>query len=406
MAMTGRKLLVLDDDPHIGRMVQLIGESVGLGVRFTTLASEFFELLDDWQPTHILVDLIMPEVDGMEVLRHVAVHRCTAAVIISSGVGTRVLDAARSSAAAYGLKILGTLTKPFSPQMLRLLLRDAARPEDTSATVREPADPTAAELRHALGNHELQLVYQPQVHCATHALTGFEALVRWEHPRQGTIMPDRFIGIAERAGLIDALTDQVLREAIAWHRGLPPGCQTTVSVNLSSFSIAGVVRELVDRIADLVDAGGIRPDEVVLEVTESGAMENPMVSLDLLKQLHCNGFHVSLDDFGTGYSSMVQLVRLPFGEIKIDRSFVTTALASTESRAVVESVIALGHSLGSRVVAEGIEDSTTLRLLRDAGCDVVQGYFIARPMSGTAALAWAAEHSHRMSATGLQAPSQ
>ena len=411
--MNGLRLLVLDDDRHVGRMVQLIAESVGFTAHFVTSAVEFFQFLNDWQPTHIVVDLVMPDMGGLEVLQHVASGRLTPAVIISSGVGTRSLEVARLAASARGLKILGTLTKPFSPKTLRTMLtgappsggnRTAIRPDERPTSARPtavaPGTPTVAELQRALLNRELRLVYQPQVHCATGAIAGFEALVRWDHPSRGALMPDRFIAMAQGAGMIDAVTEYVLREAVAWHRSRFSKGVSTLSVKLSARSISSNVESpatsaagnssFVEKVAVLL-GDSPKPGDVLLEFTESSAMANPDASLDLMTQLRSRGFQLSLDEFGTGYSSMLQLVRLPFCEIKIDRSFVMTALRSAESRAVVESSIRLGHSLGLRVVAEGVEDSETLHFLRAADCDLAQGLFIARPMPGDAADAWAAE---------------
>ncbi len=425
------RLLILDDDPHIGRMVQLIGESVGLEARFMTGTEDFFRSVADWRPTHIAIDLVMPEMDGVEVLQRLADGNCTAKIIITSGVGSRVLDAAGRSANEHGLEIVGVLSKPFSPRQLRDLLAGArngewrreepslfrsGRREAIAAAAMNGGESTAESLRRALERRELQLRYQPQIRCASGELAGFEALVRWIHPERGEIMPDQFIGCAEQYGLIDALTDQVMQMAIEWLGNQTANSEVTVAVNLSSRATAAAESyepgtaaaaqqsTLVDRITALCRAGGIRPENLVLELTESSAMENPVMSLDLFTRLRMKGFQLSIDDFGTGYSSMLQLVRLPFSEIKVDKSFVKTATASGESRAVVESIIGLGHSLGLRVVAEGVEDEATLRYLRDSGCDLAQGFFIARPMPGDAAAAWMRSEAKRFQTGVHQRP--
>ncbi len=416
--VSGGKLLILDDDAQIGKMITLIAESIGMSARFTQDTSEFFRWCDEWQPTHIALDLVMPEMDGVEVLVALAKHQCKAEVIITSGVGPRVLEAARRSAHEHGLEISGVLSKPFSPRTLRSLLRKHCNPSpsgETHATLKQrpitpaAAETTALELRLALSQRELHLVYQPQIECATGTLAGFEALVRWQHPQRGLLAPDQFIACAEDYGLIEDLTYEVLRQATDWYTTEFHESELTLSVNISSLMIGSSVSlsgeiasvasdgSFVDRIVAQCRSTGIRHEKLILELTETSAMGDPVASLALLTRLRMKGFQLSIDDFGTGYSSMLQLVRLPFSEIKIDKSFVMTATRSSESQIVVESIISLGHSLGLRVVAEGVENEATGELLRTAGCDLAQGYFIAAPMPGAATMSWIDRDLYRLS---------
>jgi EAL domain-containing protein (putative c-di-GMP-specific phosphodiesterase class I) len=219
---------------------------------------------------------------------------------------------------------------------------------------------------------------------------GVEALVRWQHPQHGLIGPDRFIALAEEGGLIDELTVQVLGMALDW---LVPWCAEaperaglTLSINLSARSLGSA--DFVGRLHERCTASGMDPRRVIFELTETAAMDDPALALELLTRLRVQGFELSIDDFGTGYSSMVQLVRLPFSEVKVDRSFVMTATRSSESQAVIRSIVDLGHSLGLRVVAEGVEEQAAMDYLRGAGCDLAQGYLIARPMTAPALRAW------------------
>ena len=414
--MNNVRLLILDDDAKIGRAIQDIAESTGAQARFLTETKAFFRAVDEWCPTHIATDLVMPEMDGVEVLVRLAQRKSDAQIIITSGLDSRVLDAARRTANEHGLNIAGVLSKPFSPRALLALLVDTPgvdhHANTEGALVRAPIDAagksfevTEKELQRACNMRELHLVYQPQIECASGALAGFEALVRWMHPRAGVIMPAQFIEFAENHNLIDALTDQVLEQAIAWLVDAFPGSNLTVAVNMSSRS-APVQRQdltttpaespLVKRIKTLSDTHGLDRSKLILELTETSAMEDPVSSLAFLTRLRMNGVQLSIDDFGTGYSSMVQLVRLPFSEIKVDKSFVGAAIRSSEARAVVKSIVDLGHSLELRVVAEGVEDADTLRYLRDIGCDLAQGYFIGRPMSGDAVLEWTAREASRL----------
>jgi EAL domain-containing protein (putative c-di-GMP-specific phosphodiesterase class I) len=158
----------------------------------------------------------------------------------------------------------------------------------------------------------------------------------------------------------------------------------------------------VKQIKTLRRSYGLDPSKLILELTETSAMKDPVSSLAFLTRLRMNGVQLSIDDFGTGYSSMVQLVRLPFSEIKIDKSFVGDAMRSSEARAVIQSIVDLGHSLELRVVGEGVEDADTLRYLREIGCDLAQGYFIGRPMPGDAVLEWAAREASRLAPDAVQ----
>lgn len=392
------RLLILDDDANVGKMIQLIAETSGLAARFMTEPAAFFRAVDEWQPSHIALDLLMPEMDGVQVLGELAERQCRARIIITSGVGTRVLEAAGRSAAERGLDIVGVLAKPFSPAALRGMLGPGqARP------VRAPASPapsgpqaqsfvaTEAALREAMGQNQLWVAYQPKIACPTGRLAGFEALVRWSHPVHGLVMPDQFIPFAEQHDLIDALTECVLQRALAWLATAYPGRAEdapTLSVNISARTLKDPA--FVERLLESCHDHGVAPERLAFELTETSAMEDPVTSLDLLTRMRMKGFRLSIDDFGTGFSSMLQLVRLPFSEIKVDKSFVMTASRSQESRAVIRSIVDLGRSLGLTSTAEGVEDAETLAYLTEIGCDLAQGYYIARPMPGTAVRAWAA----------------
>lgn len=385
--MQGR-VLILDDDAAVGETIGFVAEAANMQARSVTEPDAFFRAVDEWQPTHIVLDLIMPKMDGVEIMRHLAARGCTARIIILSGVGSRVLDAARRTAAEKGLDIAGVLSKPITPRELQAFLgtspeRAKTIPVAAVAGIRKE-DITEADLRAAIDEHQFDVVYQPKIHCRSGKLAGFEALVRWRHPALGMVMPDSFIERAEQLDLIGAITEQILDQALHWMRGVDP--RLSLSVNLSAKALADI--GLADRLARLCRDAGIDPDRLILELTETTAMEDPVLALDLVMRLRMKGFHVSIDDVGTGYSSMAQLARLPFSEMKVDKSFVMTASASEESRTIISSIVELGHKLDLRVVAEGVEDEETLDFLHRAGCDYVQGFFIARPMPGDAVADW------------------
>lgn len=401
--MNPPKLLILDDDPLAGQTIQSIAEFAGFDVHFLMAPAPFFEQIEEWQPDFIALDLIMPEMDGVLVIEELAARQCQARLIITSGVGNRVLDAAARAAREHGLNMQGILAKPFTPAALRSLLsRPCENGKPAPRTASDRTLPDARRLEEALAAQRLQVYLQPKVSCNSHRLHGFEALVRWQEPDLGSVPPDLFIPLAERKGLIGTLTRQVVDQLLTWLAARLPGTDTCTSpeamdrcslisglrlaINISAASMPDT--ELFDWIEQRCREHGIPPQHIVLELTETSAMEDATASLNLLTRLRVKGFQLSIDDFGTGFSSMLQLVRLPFSEIKVDKSFVLTALQSQESRSVIKSIVDLGHSLGLQTTAEGIEDEETLNYLCQAGCDLAQGFYIARPMPLAEVDAW------------------
>lgn len=399
--MSNGRLLIMDDDHVIGRTIGLMAESVGMQQRAVTLPDEFFRQLDAFDPTHIVLDLVMPEMDGVEILRRLAERACKARIIISSGVEGRVRDAAKRAAMEHDLNVVGALSKPFRADELRSLVAkpDRAQPMDSLAAANgKRPDVTEDALRAGIEKEQFDLVYQPKISCDTRELVGFEALVRWQHPDAGLIMPDRFIPMAENAGLVDRLTEQVLRQGICWMANVQAARPAhapalSLAVNLSARTLANF--QFADLVAALCREAAFSPSGLTLELTETAAMEDPVLALDMMTRLRMKGVHLSLDDFGTGYSSMLQLSRLPFSEIKIDKSFVMSASHSEESRTIIKSIVALGHNLGLKAVAEGVEDHLTLDFLGEIGCDVAQGFLVARPMSGESACEWMSRRNSR-----------
>jgi len=250
-----------------------------------------------------------------------------------------------------------------------------------------------ADLRMALSEHPEQMLlhYQPKIDLHTGLVTGVEALVRWAHPTLGVLGPDRFIPLAESTGLIEGLTPLVLEAGLAECRTwTADGYPISVAVNLSARNISDPL--LPDRVAAAIARVGLPADRVILEITESSVMGDPEQTLPVLHKLRDLGVCISLDDFGTGYSSLSYLQRLPVGEVKIDRSFVQGLSGENRAstRALIKTIIGLGADLNLRIVAEGVEDQATMDELRGLGCQVAQGYYISRPISGPDLRTWLA----------------
>lgn len=244
------------------------------------------------------------------------------------------------------------------------------------------------ELRRAIEQDQLLLYYQPKISLKTEHIDGVEALVRWQHPERGIIPPDQFIPLAEHTGLIRPLTEWVLSRSLQQCRDwLRAGLNLKVSVNLSARSLHDP--HLTRRVAALLETWKVPAQSLELELTETALMADPARGVEMLLELHEMGVRIAIDDYGTGYSSLAYLKRLPLDAIKIDKSFVLNLLANEGDSFIVRSVADLGHSLGLEVVAEGVEDAQTLRLLSMMGCDLAQGYHLSRPLPAAELFSWA-----------------
>jgi EAL domain-containing protein (putative c-di-GMP-specific phosphodiesterase class I) len=251
----------------------------------------------------------------------------------------------------------------------------------------------ATALQLAVDRGELTLDYQPKLALAEGTVAGVEALARWEDGRFGSVPPAHFIPLAERAGIIDALTESVLRQALRqWLVWRDQGFELNIAVNISATTLRDV--DFPDFLQHLCLLDGVPCEQITVELTE-GATQHVVRLLDTLTRFRLKGMGVALDDFGTGYSSLLQLRQLPFTELKIDQCFVADAAVEEDSRLIVKSVIDLAHALGLTAVAEGVEDAETLALLRDLGCDHLQGFYIARPMNPGKLVPWIIESGER-----------
>jgi EAL domain-containing protein (putative c-di-GMP-specific phosphodiesterase class I) len=244
------------------------------------------------------------------------------------------------------------------------------------------------DLRLALERNELELFYQPKIDAQTGKVTAAEALLRWQHPNRGMVAPSVLIPIAERFGLIRSIGHWVIEDACRQARvWLDHGLRMRVAINLSAAQMRQ--DDIVARIEDSLARHGVDPSLLTCEITESVAMEDTKATQAALRQLGAAGIHLSIDDFGTGYSSLAYLRKLPAEELKIDRSFVMDVEHSADARAVVDAVVKLAHALGLKVVAEGIENERQQHILVELGCDELQGFLFARPMTARALLVWA-----------------
>jgi diguanylate cyclase len=237
-----------------------------------------------------------------------------------------------------------------------------------------------ADLHRAIEQNQLFLVYQPKLDLKTGAVTGVEALARWQHPKGGLIPPDQFISLAERSGFIKTLTAWGLEAALIQSRSwAEQGWAVPVSVNLSARTLHD--DSLPDRVQDLLATHEVRPEQLELEITESAIMVDPARALDILTRLSRMGIFLSIDDFGTGYSSLSCLKKLPVNAVKIDKSFIIHMTEDKNDEQIVRSTIDLAHNLGLKVIAEGVENEAAWHRLLGLGCDEAQGYYLSRPLA-------------------------
>ncbi|MFN3865969.1 MAG: EAL domain-containing protein [Demequina sp.] len=387
------RVLIIDDDPLVGQMLRAHVEAAGYEGRLTDDPTAFFEIERQWQPSHVFVDLVMERMDGLAVLDTLAKSGSEAAVVISSGMGARVLLAAREVAAAHGLTYAGVLAKPFTGADVAAVLSRVPTPPQLAQVHGD--DPLTAwddqqfatNFRHALDDGSVRFALQPKVSCRSRVVTGYEVLSRWEVDG-AAIAPSSFVARAEQTGLAGALTDRVFARALEWFADAAQNEDEHLSINISAseFSTPG----LDQRLAAACKKGGVNPNRVVLELTETSPLQDAHLSLELLTRLRLQGFRLSIDDFGVGYSSMRQLSALPFSEVKIDRSFVMAVTESREAEIFVRSILDLAHALGLESTAEGVETAEVLDLLTEFGCDQAQGFHIARPMFPEDVAAWVA----------------
>lgn len=391
MSKNDSRFLIIDDEPDFAEFVSDTLDALGYR---SDVCNDATDLGITYSSKHALIflDLFMPGLDGIEVLRFLRDNNSSVPLVIMSGNDASVLHSARELATEWKFPVLGTLQKPFSVGDLKDVV-DKFVSLEAKKTPADKQSLTVADLENAIAAEQLTLVYQPQIRLSDRSVSGLEALIRWVHPQNGFISPKDFIPFAEENGLIDGINNLVVKTAIeqlgVWHR---LGYAWTVSINLSPAAIADI--DFPERLTELAVCNRVSASCIIIEVTETALMSDVGNYMDILTRLRMKGFGLSIDDFGTGYSSLHQMVRLPFTELKIDQAFVTKICEDFECETVTEIATTLAHRLGMTVVAEGVEDAAAMSKLEAIGCDQVQGYFCARPMLPDAFEKWLSESKY------------
>jgi len=339
------------------------------------------------------IDLNMPGMDGIELVRRLGTSDHDTAIVLTSALGPALLFSVEIMSKAYGVELLGTFEKPATPEILQQLI---ARYRPPHARPRKGGTRAAAftveDIRAGLERGEFAPYFQPKVELKTGKVKAVEAFVRWRHPSLGLVKPNAFIPLLERSGHMEQLTWHVIERAVAACRGWrDAGLNLSVSINLSPTSLGE--EGLAERILKHIERHGLETQYVTFEITELMAMTDSPVCLENLARLRMKGFGLSVDDYGTAHSNVQQLLRIPFLDLKIDRSFVAGAATNRQMHIALASCLELARKLRRNSVAVGVETREDWDLLRDLGCTYAQGYYIARPMEAAAVPAWIEEWS-------------
>ena len=368
--------LVVDDDQELLALIAELGKRNGYAVLTADTGASFKQILSEHQPSLVLLDLQMADMDGVEALRHLASLGSKAEVMLMSGMDHKVLATARQFGLSMGLQMQAAMQKPVRIVELEAILarhrgeRSPLMPED---------------LRRALDEYELTLHYQPILRRSGHAMeiSSVEALVRWQHPVRGLLYAGEFLPLVERENLMTELTDFVLNESLRqvghWHaRGLRLG----LAVNLAARTVSDL--NFPDRLSRVLQEYTVAPGSLCFEVTEAAAVGDLKLVMDSFARLRVKGVQLALDDFGVGTSSLTQLYKMPYNILKIDQTLIGEMLSSRQAHTVVSALIDLGHKLSLTVCAEGIESEAVYSQLDKLGCDCFQGNYLSRPLPAVA----------------------
>jgi EAL domain-containing protein (putative c-di-GMP-specific phosphodiesterase class I)/FixJ family two-component response regulator len=349
-------------------------------------------------PDLMIVDLEMPVMDGLELIERLGQQQRAIPLVLASSRELALIQTVEAVARNAAIPVLAALRKPLGLPALRGAVDGIHHVREARARgdADESGEPvTAQALERAIALGEIDVHYQPKVDMATGLVRGVEALARWQRPGVGPVRPDRFVALAEREGLILELTRGVMARALAqaahWNAH---GLRLSMAINLSPALLDSGA--LVQEILDLLSRHALAAERVVFEITEGCVVDCLGPALAVLARLRLKGLGLSIDDYGTGFSSLSQLARIPFTELKIDRSFVRDAWRRDNLRVILQSALDLARSLGLVTVAEGIETLEDWRLVQSCGCNVGQGFLIARPMPAHDFLPWLKTHQRRL----------
>ena len=383
-------VFILDDEVGICELIAEVCEIQQFSAVYSADSLHYRKQFDDVDKFGLVfLDLNMPNKDGIEVLRELADFGYKGKVVLMSGFDDSVLSSAGELAEEFGLRLLPALKKPFTVRDVFKILQSYS-PEEKKDIPNKPCDAhkhDAEKIRCWLENGHVVMHYQPQVDMLKNTLVGVESLVRLLDDRGNTIYPGEFIDIIENNGMNKLLLEKVVEQVCADYEDFHPYlCNLNISINVSALDLDRLT--FPDELYQRVQESKLHPDSLTVEITETRAMAQASKGLDILARLRLKGFHLSIDDFGTGEAVLGHIRKMPYNELKIDRSFVSQVTTNPRTYSLTRDLIYMAQHLGLKIVAEGIEDEATLEALKIMGCEIAQGFFVAKPMPMQELVSW------------------
>lgn len=381
-----KRILVVDDSATMRDMLTQYLQAGDYMVASASSGDQALELLKTEKYDVIITDLEMPDMDGYGLIRSISELDWDPAVVLISQHDERSLHSARELAMAYSVNLLGSLKKPVDKTELIATLNEVATTRSASYSGSETIL-AESEFMRGLMTDGLAPVFQPKVDIKTGKLVAAEAFARWRAPGGGLLGAGAVVRVAREKGYMDVLTYRMLELALEqqgkWKR---EGKIVPLSINVSSENLRK--EDFADVVSGLAEQFDVEPSLVRLELAESDFQVDERIPLEVLSRLHIRGFGLALDDFGTGFASLMRLQSIPFDEMIIDREFIGRAKDDKTARIILESAVDLSHKLGLTCTCEGIESEAHLKMAREMGADMVQGYHIGKPMSPDELLIW------------------
>ncbi len=377
--MNSLRALISEDDYICQQLlIEMLKDSNVTDVHVASTGDAVLKKIDDdLNPDILFCDLNMPGLDGMDLLQLLGERSFKGDIIVCSGCDKRIIKAACKMAIHNKLNLVGSLGKPIDPNKLHRLVGYCGE-NKTRLTSSDDIKFSYEELDAAISKSQFIPYFQPKIDITGGELVGVESLSRWQHPTRGLLLPGDFLAAINDHGLMDRFNDTMFVTALAGFKVLYCDCAVpTMSFNLSPESLRS--GDLVNRFERYVAGTGLKNSQIIIEAVESKYNEDQDVAIGMLNHFRLKGFGLSIDDYGTGYSSLDRIAQISVSEIKIDRRFVAEAIYDDIAASIVSNTIHLAKELGLKTVAEGLEDMADWELMRDMGCDSIQGFLVARP---------------------------
>lgn len=390
-------VLIVEDSSLHRQLASEICQELGFSsVRFAANGEEGMTRVRERLPDLMLLDLEMPRMDGVQVMQQLAAEKLAPHIVLTSGKDCMLISTLELMGTGLGLQVLGGLKKPLNKNQLQDLLQrlcPQARKNSEDCPLFDPAS-----VRQALEQGQIIPYYQPKIDLSTGHIKGAEMLARWQHPECGLIAPARFIPVLEQNDWATELTLSMLEQGLRqWQEWARHGLRLPLSINLSARSLQG--NSLITAVESRLQRSRVPARYIIFEITETAISDSLTDAIGIVARLRLAGMGLSIDDFGTGFATFQQLTRFPFTELKIDQSLVTSIADKPHLQAITDSIIELGSRMKLCTVAEGIETQQDLDIMQQHGCQLGQGYFIARPMDASQFLPWAKQHQPGFSPT-------